>query len=719
MNRATKAIDEASMRKVFERIISVEMPKEIVVSAATGQNESFRLAMQADGDIPFPQFIVRRDGVELLVVRAQAARERESLFIAEIPANLFGSGTIQIQAEGCRRPDIEHARADDWIKWFHTIRVSAPARQVPPVAPKCVVSGGLSHEIRVYFGIHKHMHQPYYRTADAGFWDGTTDQIFGSRRGPYVDYLVDAVERYTAGALPHAGLSTSYSGSLVEQLDRCDREKLAGGGFANWRERLKNATSMRTELGHPRIDFAAFGFFHPLMPLIPARDIVRQIEWHRRLIADKFNTSASTVLFPPETAFHVRMIPALVKAGIQAVIYDSIHRFRACKDYPYAGKEEGMLPPNRADQQNPAVHDWLQLQNIWAGSRISPSLLRPTNIRYVDADDSVHHIIGVPAERYIGNEDARGGFGALQYPDVLAQVYNRIAETGSYAPKHPPFFVLHSDGDNHGGGADSYYRHNTERLVEWLKQDRRFELTTIHDYLERFPVDPRETIHVEPGSWSGADNGDPQFMKWFSRWDQAYSPDLNSWAVLTALQNLIHSAEDCIRDSPGIEECQRLLLMAETSCYWYWTGQEIWDSQVTNAANRATSLLSGSLDAIQRADQWGPTIFPAWISPPNPGGKSWGPGCLVDAPRQATLHTLIDDVSGIRSAVVVIRSEKGERRLPLVDLGLYPCRTGASRSAHHFSVELPIDLGPVRYFVEAVDGRGNLSRGSVDHVYLP
>jgi hypothetical protein len=25
----------------------------------------------------------------------------------------------------------------------------------------------------------------------------------------------------------------------------------------------------------------------------------------------------------------------------------------------------------------------------------------------------------------------------------------------------------------------------------------------------------------------------------------------------------------------------------------------------------------------------------------------------------------------------------------------------------------------VRYFVEAVDGRGNLSRGSVDHVYLP
>ena len=27
------------------------------------------------------------------------------------------------------------------------------------------------------------------------------------------------------------------------------------------------------------------------------------------------------------------------------------------------------------------------------------------------------------------------------------------------------------------------------------------------------------------------------------------------------------------------------MLTAETSCYWYWTGQTIWDQQVTNAAN--------------------------------------------------------------------------------------------------------------------------------------
>jgi hypothetical protein len=70
-------------------------------------------------------------------------------------------------------------------------------------------------------------------------------------------------------------------------------------------------------------------------------------------------------------------------------------------------------------------------------------------------------IIAVPAERYIGNEDARGGFGALQYPTCSARFTTSIVETGGFDPKHPPFFLLHSDGDNHGGGADSYYMHNT------------------------------------------------------------------------------------------------------------------------------------------------------------------------------------------------------------------------------------------------------------------
>lgn len=714
------------MTPTFTRILSVDAPEQLIGTAGSHASPDFSVTLVADGRIPFAQVIVWQGNEQRALCRALPTDQDPQQFVATIPPGVLRPGQLTLQAEGCKAADISRASDEDWVKRYLSLEfvpnaspTSSEARRLRSNFPPVIEISEAPSGVRIYFGIHKHMHQPYYRTAESGFWDGANDEIFGTRRGAYGDYLGDAVDRYVGGGLPHAGLSASYSGSLIEQLDRCEREGLANGCYGNWRERLRKACAHKTALGNPRLDFTAFGFFHPLMPLVPERDIIRQIEWHRDIIRDNFGVEASKLLFPPETAFHARMIPALVKAGVRCVIYDSIHRFRACKDYPYAGPPEGMLPPNRAEQENPAVSDWLQLHNVWAGSLVSPSLLRPSYLRYVDPDGNEHRIVGVPAERYIGNEDARGGFGALQYPSVLGQLHDRIVATGAFDPKHPPFFLLHSDGDNYGGGTDSYYRHNTDGLVDWLRNDQRFELTTVLDYLDRFPVDPENVEHVEPGSWSGADNGDPQFMKWFSMWDKDYSPDLNSWAVLTALQNLIHAAEDSLDESPELGQARRLMLMAETSCYWYWTGQQIWDGQVTEAANLAISLLASSLERLRSLDQTGPTIFPAWTNPTNPGGKAWGPSGLVDAPLQATVHTLIADITGIRSAVLVLRTDNGERCIPLADLGPYPSRTGAVMVARHFTAQLPTGLGDVRYFIEAVDEKGNLSRGSLERCFLP
>ncbi len=625
---------------------------------------------------------------------------------------LLGPGIVSIQVEGCRKADLSQAGGGDWIKVYHRLQLSGPAQSKPPHH-----AGG---DVKIYFGIHKHMHQPYYNTTDRYYWDGEKDAIFGSRAGNYTDFVPAAVRQYIEGGLPHAGMSSSWSGSLIEQLERCSIEGLCGGRFVGWNGELRAVAHEKTSLGNPRLSFSGFGFFHPLMPLIPARDTVRQIAWHRGIVREVFGVEASTVLFPPETAFHVRMIPALVEAGVTAVIYDSIHRFRACEFYPYAGMGEGMLPPNPAEQTNPAVHDWLKLHNIWAGSKISPSLLRPEYVVYEDPDGQRHQIVAVPAERYIGNEDARGGFGALQYPAVLGQVYGQVVESGNYDPKHPPFFLLHSDGDNHGGGADSYYKDNTRRLVEWLREDPRFELTTVEDYLQRFPPDPANTVHIEPGSWAGADNGDPQFMKWFSRYDQPYSPDLNSWAVLTAFQNIVHSLEDSEPDHPRLGDAIRLLLTAETSCYWYWTGQDVWDAQVTSAANKAYAELGGAIRALADAghDRTGPTIFPPWVTPENPGGQKWGQGCLVNAPREGVAHTFVYDVCGLVSVSLVLRSAEGESRLAMRNHGAYPSKTGASVTADYFTADLPVGAGNVRYYIEAEDTRGNVSRSALERIYL-
>nr|VFK19578.1 MAG: Glycosyl hydrolase family 57 [Candidatus Kentron sp. LFY] len=729
------------MTPVFTKIVRIDMPKTVTCDASR-TNPAFEITFLADGEIPFPQVILHaRNGPYIvkgdLIEGSPASGTPSGIrYVADVPAGVLRAGKVSVQVEGCRKADIRRAGGEDWIKEFGSLRVELDAAATrkgeskvpgtvtraatPAITRAAITPGTFDPEPKVYFGIHKHMHQPYYQAADPSFWDGEKEEIFGSRGGPYTDFVPAAVRQYMDGGLPHAGLSCSWSGSLVEQIDRCEREGLCGGRFGDWTAQLRAIAGEKTALGNPRMDIAAFGFFHPLMALTPARNIVRQIRLHRDLVRESFGTEASTVLFPPETAFHVRMIPALNEAGVTAVMYDSIHRFRSCRDYPYNGINEGMLPPNRADRQNPAAQDWMWLHNIWVGSRIAPSLLKPEYVRYEDPDGKVHKIIAIPAERYIGNEDARGGFGALQYPDVLGQVYDQVVATGTFDPAHPPFFLLHSDGDNHGGGAESYYRHNTGELVRWLQGDPRFELITTRDYLQLFPPDPEKAVHIEGGSWSGADNGDPQFMKWFSRYNEAYSPDLNSWAVLTALQNIVHSVEDAGLSNPNIERALRLMLTAETSCYWYWTGQSVWDAQVTQAANAAYPLISADIDALLASgkDATPPTIFTPWITPENPGGKKWGQGCLLDAPREATVHTFIHDIAGIARVDLILRTDKGEQTMPMRDHGPYPSQTGPVVTANYYTAELPVGAGHVRYYIKAEDTKGNVARGSLEQIYL-
>ena len=170
--------------------------------------------------------------------------------------------------------------------------------------------------------------------------------------------------------------------------------------------------------------------------------------------------------------------------------------------------------------------------------------------------------------------------------------------------------------------------------------------------------------------------------------------------------------------APQLSAAIRLLQTAETSCYWYWTGQEIWDSQVTAAANRAYTLLDSELMRATRRDQTGPTIFPAWVLPANPGGQCWSSQGLAPAAPSGILFALVADISQVMSVDVVLRHGSGETRLALENCGHYPSRTNASRTAQLFRVELPRGLGNVRYYLKAVDGHGNSSVSALERIHL-
>jgi len=124
---------------------------------------------------------------------------------------IVGAGSAHLifhDGAGHQTADLRRDR-DGWYDAVGRWHDQKPAAKAAAPARAKTAAG----EIKLYFGIHKHMHQPYYNTTDSTYWDGEKDQIFGSRGGNYTSFVPGAVHQYAAGGLPHAGLSTSWSGS--------------------------------------------------------------------------------------------------------------------------------------------------------------------------------------------------------------------------------------------------------------------------------------------------------------------------------------------------------------------------------------------------------------------------------------------------------------------------------------------------------------------------
>ena len=67
---------------------------------------------------------------------------------------------------------------------------------------------------------------------------------------------------------------------------------------------------------------------------------------------------------------------------------------------------------------------------------------------------------------------------------------------------------------------------------------------------------------------------------------------------------------------------------------------------------------------------------------------------------------------------LVLRAATGETHLAMTDNGPYPSQTGANIVANYYTAKLPIGAGDVRYYIEAEDNKGNVSRGALERVYL-
>ena len=596
----------------------------------------------------------------------------------------------------------------------------------------------------IYISFLWHMHQPIYwpyesivDTEARGVYGFSLYTVHDDRVGPYTDWPIDAVETgmgASGNVGDHFGAQVSFSGSLMENLDNLKDD--GDLNFATWESRWISGRGYSTTLGHPRVEMVAFGHHHPIMPLIDPDAVSRQIANHQEIFCDNFGCTIpySRGLFPPENAFGPEAIPGVLAGGVEWVMVDNIHLQRACLGYPWSSGGD-VLEPNTADQINPDPGDWLSLTGLWAPTPVSGQWsYQPHWAEHVDpATGQTQRIMVIPTARYMGNEDSRGGFGALQYETVMSQL-----EPYNTDPDHPILIVLHHDGDNYGGGTDSYYHSNFDNFVDWLEDNpTRFVCTTIEDYLEMYPPDSTDLIHFEDGSWVGADAGDPEFHKWNGdTGGGGYSSDRNSWVSLVAAANRVETAEAIAPSDPHTQLAWHYLLNGQTSCYFYWDGTQPWDSHPTRAANLAAS--EADLVTGPGSDSVGPTVLPPQREPYNPGGNEFG----IAQPADFTVWTLVYDLSGVAACSLKYRVDgDGINSISSHDNETYAGgpEVGAWQSLAMSGSDLPPSLTDplpiyrarlyqaeiagqqevlLDYYVEATDSLGNPTRSIINHVYV-
>ena len=634
-----------------------------------------------------------------------------------------------------------------------------------------------------------HMHQPVYwpdrstwtptryetayETITLGHSENDVFSIFNKddRVHDYQDYPRVAVSSVLD--LPDAGAQVSFAAALIENVTSLGDAGWNGGRYASdWYADYRTARSWTTSGGRPRLDQVLVAAHHPIAPLMDENAFRRDIQVAKVAYADAWgDTSFTRGYFPAETCFSERMIPVLVEMGIEWVVVADVHISRACADYPYAASEDNCDPPNAADQLNPAQghYDAISISRGVTVKTPPPYGFRPHYARYVDPETGdVRSLIVVPAANAQSWNEGYGTYGTGEIDNIAS--YND--------PARPMLILFAHDGDNAWSGGYSYYNENVTGFSH-AAAAQGYEPTTIAEYLADHPVAVDDIVHVEDGGWVNADGdfGSPQFINWnwplvnqYGDFDipGGWAEDERNWAVLTAAQNRVETAEAYSGSAPdpqkiydpttgadNVERAWHHLLSGYESGYMYYGTSLDMEIKPTLAANAAV-LYADPVIAGGGTDNVGPTVWIPQRLPWNPGGKGggalWGyPGGEgADMTSDFWVWTFAYDVSGIARVDLKYRidadganpmaSDQNETYAGGAEVGpwqtismifrAFPDGNFFNDPAIDFSV-LPDYIADeyyaqvaglsevlVDYYVEAEDSLGNIKRTPIQHVYV-
>jgi len=334
--------------------------------------------------------------------------------------------------------------------------------------------------------------------------------------------ILYALDRIPRSLWKHEDLGRvhlSLSGTLLETLSSPDFQRRVYGivdcGSLLWH--LQNFAIIR---------ILGTGYYHPVLPLIPARDRPDQLNRWLSIGSRLFARNNFPGFWPPEMGFSMEMIPLLAKRGYRYVCVDSEH----------------VRPVGKMS--------WHELR------------YRPHIARYEGSQ-----IIVVVRDRELSDAQESG----MEYGWFSKEVHDRT--------KHcdfEPLVTTATDGDNGG-----WFRNTTAQGNFWgafydvymdeLRHGRdNIRPTFVEDYLDRNRIETEVT--VETGAWNTGWHHGRDFIQWTGS-DMQKEALQRMQITSDAFHGLAWNCQKYdLAEEMGeqLEQAYWHLLRAETSCNIFW-----------------------------------------------------------------------------------------------------------------------------------------------------
>jgi hypothetical protein len=357
----------------------------------------------------------------------------------------------------------------------------------------------------------------------------------------------DRVPRYALLYGDVARLHVGFSGVLLEQLldpDIVDR----------YRHIVDIPAMLQRYRDAENIELIGMGYYHPIFPLTPRADWSEHLSRDRSL-AERIFGRAQRGFWPPEMAFTMGMIPALIEAGYEYVIVDGVHVrpedgindvFR-----PYLACHEGVcitvVPLDRGvstAQESGLDSDWFRDEVTWCAAH-SP---RPDEKRLVTTWSG-----GENRGWFRRTEESSGFFGRFFAP------YMEQVRAGTY-PVTP---------------------------------------VRLSDYLEE--VSPSAYTQIQTGTWNVGSAPGHDLSRWADSESQR-DAIVEVSGLSARYWDLMHRFPDQTQvGGHALSRARRLILEAETSCFLFWG--DSWIPYLHMRTREAASALDEAEHALSSVGQ--------------------------------------------------------------------------------------------------------------------